>query len=230
VSVKDNLDKVRQRISDSAIKSGRSPEDIQLIAASKTKSVQFIKEAFFAKQRAFGENRIQEALKKMDLLKDTPDIEWHLIGNLQKNKVKYCPGNFSWIHSIDSLELVEKLEARCTFKKNIINLLIQVNLSHEDSKFGLREWDDILHVAEIIYSAKWLHLRGLMTIPDPNLGEKKTRKIFEKIREWRDELKEKFDSTKISELSMGMSSDYDWAIQEGATMIRIGTAIFGSRD
>ena len=230
MSVKDNLDEVRLRISESAIQSGRSLKDIQLIAASKTKSVELIEEAFFAKQKAFGENRIQEALKKMDLLKDTPDIEWHLIGNLQKNKVKYCPGNFNWIHSIESLELVEKLEARCALKKNIINLLIQVNLSKDESKFGLQKWDDIIRIAEIIYSAKWLHLRGLMTIPEPNLGEKRTRKIFEKIREWRDELKEKFDSPKISELSMGMSSDYHWAIQEGATMIRIGTAIFGSRD
>jgi pyridoxal phosphate enzyme (YggS family) len=222
--------KVQQQITQAAIQSGRTPEDIQLIAVSKTKSVELIKEALAAKQTAFGENRIQEALGKIEVLRKSDQVEWHLIGHLQKNKVKYCPGNFQWIHSIESAELANKLESRCALINKDINVLIQVNLSREESKSGLQEWDDILRVAESISAGKWLKLRGLMTIPAPNLGELKTRKIYEQIRRWRDKLQYELDSQEITELSMGMTADYHWAIQEGATMIRVGTAIFGSRD
>lgn len=230
MSVKDSLVKVQQQITQAAIQSGRTPEEIQLIAVSKTKSVELIKEALAAKQTAFGENRIQEALGKIEVLRKSDQVEWHLIGHLQKNKVKYCPGNFQWIHSIESAELANKLESRCAFTNKNINVLIQVNLSREESKSGLQEWDDILRVAESISAGKWLKLRGLMTIPAPNLGELKTRKIYEQIRRWRDKLQHELDSQEITELSMGMTADYHWAIQEGATMIRVGTAIFGSRD
>lgn len=230
MSVKDSLVKVQQQITQAAIQSGRTPEEIQLIAVSKTKSVELIKEALAAKQTAFGENRIQEALGKIEVLSKSDQVEWHLIGHLQKNKVKYCPGNFQWIHSIESAELANKLESRCAFTNKNINVLIQVNLSREESKSGLQEWDDILRVAESISAGKWLKLRGLMTIPAPNLGELKTRKIYEQIRKWRDKLRHELDSPEITELSMGMTADYHWAIQEGATMIRVGTAIFGSRD
>ena len=111
-----------------------------------------------------------------------------------------------------------------------MNGLIQVNLSNEDSKYGLKEFDDVLKVAEKILLYKFLKIRGLMTIPKPNLGELKTRKIFEKMRNWKDKLKNEFNSSEISELSMGMTADYQWAIREGATIIRVGTAIFGSRE
>ncbi|MGY8701016.1 MAG: YggS family pyridoxal phosphate-dependent enzyme [bacterium] len=230
MSVKDSLVKVQQQITQAAIQSGRTPEEIQLIAVSKTKSVELIKEALAAKQTAFGENRIQEALGKIEVLSKFDQVEWHLIGHLQKNKVKYCPGNFQWIHSIESAELANKLESRCAFTNKNINVLIQVNLSREETKSGLQEWDDILRVAEAISAGQWLKLRGLMTIPAPNLGELKTRKIYEQIRKWRDKLRHELDSPEITELSMGMTADYHWAIQEGATMIRVGTAIFGSRD
>jgi pyridoxal phosphate enzyme (YggS family) len=230
VSVKNSLVKVQQQITQAAIQSGRTPEDIQLIAVSKTKSVELIKEALAAKQTAFGENRIQEALGKIEVLSKSDQVEWHLIGHLQKNKVKYCPGNFQWIHSIESAELANKLESRCAFTNKNINVLIQVNLSREESKSGLQKWDDILRLAEAISAGKWLKLRGLMTIPAPNLGELKTRKIYEQIRKWRDKMRHELDSPEITELSMGMTADYHWAIQEGATMIRVGTAIFGSRD
>jgi hypothetical protein len=153
-----------------------------------------------------------------------------LIGHLQKNKVKFCPGNFQWIHSLESVELAKKLEARCALTNKNINVLIQVNLSQEESKSGLQEWDDILRLAESISDGQWLKFRGLMTIPAPNLGELTTRKIYEQIRKWRDKLQQEFDSPEITELSMGMTADYHWAIQEGATMIRVGTAIFGARD
>ncbi|SUZ65776.1 uncharacterized protein METZ01_LOCUS18630, partial [marine metagenome] len=230
VSVKDKLALVQQQITQAAIQSGRTPEEIQLIAVSKTKPVELIKEALAAKQTAFGENRIQEALGKIDVLRNSPEVEWHLIGHLQKNKVKFCPGNFQWIHSVESVELANKLEARCALTNKNINVLIQVNLSREKSKSGLQEWDDILRVAESISAGQWLKFRGLMTIPAPNFGELKTRKIYEQIRKWRDKLRHELDSAEITELSMGMTADYHWAIQEGATMIRVGTAIFGPRD
>jgi pyridoxal phosphate enzyme (YggS family) len=230
VSVKDNLALVQQQITQAAIQSGRTPEEIQLIAVSKTKPVELIKEALAAKQTAFGENRIQEALGKIDVLRNSPEVEWHLIGHLQKNKVKFCPGNFQWIHSVESVELANKLEARCALTNKNINVLIQVNLSREKSKSGLQKWDDILRVAESISAGQWLKFRGLMTIPAPNFGELKTRKIYEQIRKWRDKLRHELDSAEITELSMGMTADYHWAIQEGATMIRVGTAIFGPRD
>ncbi|MAD86291.1 MAG: YggS family pyridoxal phosphate-dependent enzyme [Deltaproteobacteria bacterium] len=230
MSVKDKLALVQQQITQAAIQSGRTPEEIQLIAVSKTKPVELIKEALAAKQTAFGENRIQEALGKIDVLRNSPEVEWHLIGHLQKNKVKFCPGNFQWIHSVESVELANKLEARCALTNKNINVLIQVNLSREESKSGLQEWDDILRVAESISAGQWLKFRGLMTIPAPNFGELKTRKIYEQIRKWRDKLRHELDSAEITELSMGMTADYHWAIQEGATMIRVGTAIFGPRD
>ena len=230
MSVKDKLALVQQQITQAAIQSGRTPEEIQLIAVSKTKPVELIKEALAAKQTAFGENRIQEALGKIDVLRNSPEVEWHLIGHLQKNKVKFCPGNFQWIHSVESVELANKLEARCALTNKNINVLIQVNLSREKSKSGLQEWDDILRVAESISAGQWLKFRGLMTIPAPNFGELKTRKIYEQIRKWRDKLRHELDSAEITELSMGMTADYHWAIQEGATMIRVGTAIFGPRD
>jgi len=230
MSVKDNLALVQQQITQAAIQSGRTPEEIQLIAVSKTKPVELIKEALAAKQTAFGENRIQEAHGKIEMLSNSPEIEWHLIGHLQKNKVKFCPGNFQWIHSVESVELANKLEARCALTNKNINVLIQVNLSREKSKSGLQEWDDILRVAESISAGQWLKFRGLMTIPAPNFGELKTRKIYEQIRKWRDKLRHELDSAEITELSMGMTADYHWAIQEGATMIRVGTAIFGPRD
>jgi pyridoxal phosphate enzyme (YggS family) len=230
VSVKDKLALVQQQITQAAIQSGRTPEEIQLIAVSKTKPVELIKEALAAKQTAFGENRIQEALGKIDVLRNSPEVEWHLIGHLQKNKVKFCPGNFQWIHSVESVELANKLEARCALTNKNINVLIQVNLSREKSKSGLQKWDDILRVAESISAGQWLKFRGLMTIPAPNFGELKTRKIYEQIRKWRDKLRHELDSAEITELSMGMTADYHWAIQEGATMIRVGTAIFGPRD
>ena len=230
MSVKDRLAVVQQQINQAAIQSGRTPEDIKLIAVSKTKSVEQIREALAAKQIAFGENRIQEALGKIEALSSNQQVEWHFIGHLQKNKVKFCPENFQWIHTVESIELTGKLEARFALAKKKINVLIQVNLSREESKSGLQEWEGILRVAETIFSGQWLKLRGLMTIPAPNIGEIKTRKIFEQIRKWQEKLQQELDAPEIIELSMGMSADYHWAIQEGATMIRVGTAIFGARE
>jgi len=230
VPIKDNIAIVQQQLKQAAIQSGRTPEDIRLIAVSKTKSTEMILQALAAGQIAFGENRVQEALGKIEALTENPLVEWHLIGHLQKNKVKFCPGKFQWIHTLDSTELAEKLEARSAFAQKKINVLLQVNLSREITKSGLHDWEDILQVSETILSGKWLKLRGLMTIPAPNIGETSTRKIYEKLRVWRDKLQQELDSAEITELSMGMTADFHWAIQEGATMIRVGSAIFGERN
>ncbi len=229
VSIKDNLAVVQQQLSQAATEAGRSPEDIQLIAVSKTKPAEMINEAVLANHTAFGENMVQEAISKMSALNNIDNIEWHLIGHLQKNKVKFCPGNFQWIHSIDSIELAKKLEERCALKQQNINVLIQVNLSQEKSKYGVQQLGELFQLAETLHAGQWIKLRGLMTIPAPDLGETSTRKLFEKLRMWRDQLQNELDAPEITELSMGMTADFQWAIQEGATMIRLGTAIFGSR-
>ena len=229
VSIKDNLAVVQQQLSQAATEAGRSPEDIQLIAVSKTKPAEMINEAVLANHTAFGENMVQEAISKMSALNNIDNIEWHLIGHLQKNKVKFCPGNFQWIHSIDSIELAKKLEERCALKQQNINVLIQVNLSQEKNKYGVQQLDELFQLAETLHAGQWIKLRGLMTIPAPDLGETSTRKLFKKLRMWRDQLQNELDAPEITELSMGMTADFQWAIQEGATMIRLGTAIFGSR-
>ena len=228
-SIKDNLAVVQQHLSQAATEAERSPEEIQLIAVSKTKPAAMINEAVLANHTAFGENMVQEAISKMSALNNIDNIEWHLIGHLQKNKVKFCPGNFQWIHSIDSIELAKKLEERCALKQQNINVLIQVNLSQEKSKYGVQQLDELFQLAETLHVGQWIKLRGLMTIPAPDLGETSTRKLFEKLRMWRDQLQNELDAPEITELSMGMTADFQWAIQEGATMIRLGTAIFGSR-
>ena len=229
LSIKDNLTTVRQQLSHIATMSGRSPEEIKLIAVSKKKPVSMINEAILANHTAFGENMIQEAIKKMSAFNNFDNIEWHMIGHLQKNKVKFCPGNFHWIHSIDSTELAKKLEERCAIKQQNINVLIQVNLSQEKSKFGVQKLSELYQLAEKLHAGHWIKLRGLMTIPEPNLGEASTRKIFQKVRIWKEQLRDELGAPEINELSMGMTADFKWAIQEGATMIRLGSAIFGPR-
>ena len=227
--IKDNLAFVRHQLNQAATEAGRFPEEIRLIAVSKTKPTTMINEALLANQTAFGENMVQEAIKKMSTLNNFDNIEWHMLGHLQKNKVKFCPGRFHWIHSIDSIGLTKKLEELCAFKSENINVLIQVNLSQEKSKYGVHKLDELFHLAEKLYEGHWIKLRGLMTIPEPYLGELPTRKIFEKLRMWRDQLQKDLGAPEINELSMGMTADFQWAIQEGATMIRLGTAIFGPR-
>ena len=229
VSIKDNLTYIREQISLAATNAGRSLEDILLIAVSKKKTSAMINDAVLANQIAFGENMVQEAINKMSELSNIIKIEWHMIGHLQKNKVKFCPGNFQWVHSIDSIELAKKLEERCALKKQKINVLIQVNLSKEKSKFGVQKLSELYQLADKLHAGHWLKLRGLMTIPEPNLGEASTRKIFQKVRIWKEQLRDELGAPEINELSMGMTADFKWAIQEGATMIRIGSAIFGPR-
>ena len=155
MSIKENLNFIQNQINQTAIDSGRSPQEIKLIAVSKTKPIELLREAISAGHITFGENYVQEALDKIINIGSTQKIEWHYLGLLQKNKVKFCPGNFDWIHTINSIGLSKKIEYHCALNNKIMNVLIQVNLSKEDSKSGLEELDDVLKVAENILLCKF---------------------------------------------------------------------------
>ncbi|MGA0159468.1 MAG: YggS family pyridoxal phosphate-dependent enzyme, partial [bacterium] len=178
----------------------------------------------------FGENRVQEAVEKIDVLQDLSGLEWHLVGHLQKNKARFCPGRFQWIHSLDSLELAKRLSRTCLEQNTSLNVLIQLNLSGEDSKSGLENWDQLRNLSEELMNLEKLELRGLMTMPAPDQDEIETRRVFARLREMQERLKSELNAPQIDQLSMGMTSDYAWAILEGATMIRVGSAIFGARN
>lgn len=227
-SIQDNLKQLEETLKDTIDRAGRQADEVKLIAVSKTHPAEKIQAAFDFGQRRFGENKIQDAIKKIP---DLPsESEWHFIGPLQKNKARFCSGNFQWIHSIHSVSLVKELEKRCGAEQSSINVLLQANLSSEESKSGVWEWDDLCVLAESVLECQWLNLRGLMTMAAPNVGELETRKTFANLREWKEKLAQKFDiAADCTELSMGMSADYPWAIQEGATFVRVGSAIFGAR-
>ncbi|MBF0286260.1 MAG: YggS family pyridoxal phosphate-dependent enzyme [SAR324 cluster bacterium] len=226
--IQNNLTILQENIAQSLNKSGRTSEQLRLVAVSKTHPISSIENAVSSGLLIFGENRMQEALTKIPLLPDS--LEWHFIGHLQKNKVRYCPSSFQWIHSIDSSELVQLLEKRCANTQQPLKALIQVNLSQESTKGGVWEWEELCRVAETLLSCQWLQWKGLMTIAAPQAGETKIRHTFATLYQWKEKLVQEFgNQEECTELSMGMSSDYGWAIEEGATLIRIGSAIFGER-
>ncbi len=223
--IKDNLEKVKERIENAAVHAGRSASSIKLVAVSKTKTIEDIIEAYEAGQRCFGENYAQELKIKHEQL-TAYDIEWHFIGHLQKNKTKIVAPIVSWIESIDSMELAETLERRLT---NPINCLIEVNLGQEKSKTGI-ESDKLEALVYNINGLKNINLKGLMIIPPFSSNPEESRLYFSELRKLLNQLNEKrIAKEPLSELSMGMSHDFEIAIQEGATILRIGTAIFGER-
>ncbi|HLE87541.1 MAG TPA: YggS family pyridoxal phosphate-dependent enzyme [Candidatus Brocadiaceae bacterium] len=228
MSIKENLEQVKQNIANAAVKAGKSPEDIILVMATKTVEPERIREAIKAGGRIIGENKIQEALKKYEALKDE-DAKWHFIGHLQTNKVKDVLKFADMIHSVDRLSLVEKLDQRLQHEGRSMDILVQVNTSHEESKYGVSPEEAIALVKQ---TARYdtLKIYGLMTIGLFTKDEVKIRKCFKALKEIHDNIiKENIDKVQIKYLSMGMSGDYQIAIEEGANMVRIGTAIFGSR-
>ena len=229
MSLKERLTGLSTELAELATQAGRSPEEIKLIAVSKTHPSELIAEAFQAGQVRFGENRVQEASEKIERLQN-PDIEWHLIGHLQKNKARFCPGRFDWIHSVDSQELLELLEKQCALQSQPIQILLQANLSQEDSKSGVSDYDNLCRLLEKTQGCQWLRCRGLMTMAAAIDDANKIRKTFSQLRTWLEKLRNEFTLTTFTELSMGMSSDYRIAIAEGATMVRLGTALFGERN
>ena len=229
MSLKERLAELSAELAELATEAGRSPEEIKLIAVSKTHPSELIVEAFQAGQVRFGENRVQEASEKIERLQN-PGIEWHLIGHLQKNKARFCPGRFDWIHSVDSQELLELLEKQCALQSQPIQILLQANLSQEDSKSGVSDYDNLCRLLEKTQGCQWLRCRGLMTMAAATDDANKIRKTFSQLRTWLEKLRNEFTLTTFTELSMGMSSDYRIAIAEGATMVRLGTALFGERN
>lgn len=237
----ENASAIFKRISHAAMRAGRSPDEVKLIAVTKTVGIETIKEAIDAGLRIFGENRVQEAQKKISDLKFeiTPPIpplekggmkggvEWHLIGHLQKNKAKYAVQLFDLIHTVDSIELAEELNKQAEKIGKIQSILVQVKLSEEETKHGVSE-DELILLLEEIKKLKNLKLEGLMTMPPFFDNPEEARPYFRRLRKIRDNAKEK--GFMFPELSMGMSNDFEVAIEEGATMVRIGTALFGERE
>ncbi|TAM84641.1 MAG: YggS family pyridoxal phosphate-dependent enzyme [Acidobacteria bacterium] len=228
MSVAENIESLQDRIQRACQRSGRAVKDVRLIAVSKTKPAEAIRQAYGAGLREFGENRVQEAAAKRHELEDL-DIIWHLIGHLQSNKTKQACRLFGWVHSVDSVHLAEKIDREATALGRKMSILIEVHLGQEASKFGVEE-DDLLRMAEKMATMPSLELRGLMTLPPLFDDPQDVRPFFRRLRE----LAERVDARKLPgvgmrELSMGMSHDFEIAIEEGATIVRVGTAIFGER-
>ncbi|SNR86319.1 YggS family pyridoxal phosphate-dependent enzyme [Desulfurobacterium atlanticum] len=227
MGIKENIEAIKERISNAARRAGRDPEEITLLAASKTRAPQEIREAFNCGIKVFGENRVQEAREKIPALSDLP-IEWHMIGHLQTNKVKYAVKMFTLIHSVDSENLIEELEKRAKKEEKIQEVLIEVKLSPEETKHGCKE-DEVPFLVEKILEKENLKLLGFMTIPPYVENREEVRPYFAKLREIKEAMERKF-GRRFPHLSMGMTHDFEVAIEEGATIVRIGTAIFGPRN
>ena len=226
----ENLLKVKQKIQSCAEKADRDVDSIKLITVSKTRSLEEVKSVVSLGQNCFGENTVQDAMKKIPYL-SSEDIEWHFIGHLQTKKAGKLPGYFQWIHSVDSIKLAKKLSSAMSnnSKNSVLNCLIQVNISGEESKSGLLLSEVKPFLREVLMQElPCLQWRGLMTIGIKG-DEKQTRHAFVRLRELQQVCKEEFDLENFDQLSMGMSGDYCLAIEEGATMVRIGTSIFGER-
>jgi PLP dependent protein len=221
MSIADNLCKIKKHI----------PKNVKLIAVSKTMPVEIIQEAYDEGQRVFGENKPQELRDKYEVM--AKDIEWHLIGHLQTNKVKYVAPFVYLIHSVDSIKLLSEINKEAIKNNRIINCLLQIDIAHEETKFGLleREAQNLL-LSEEYKAMQNIKICGVMGIGSITDDENQTRKEFKNLKEIFEQLKEEFFKTENSfcEISMGMSSDYFLAIEEGSTIVRIGSSIFGARN
>jgi len=229
-AIASNLFRVRQSIAKVAHACAGSSDAIRLIAVSKGHQPSAIAAAIAAGQKDFGESTTQDALPKISQLAN-PSIDWHFIGHLQTNKAKFIPGNFSWLHSLDNLDLARKLSRRAQELSANINILIEVNVTRDPKKHGIAP-DALADFVEQFLKENLpaLSLRGLMTIGPHEAPEKEIRACFASLRRLRDDCQRRFGLRDFTELSMGMSGDYVEAIKEGATMVRVGTAIFGDRD
>ncbi len=197
-----------------------------MLAVSKTFSADAVREAYGAGQTAFGENYLQEALDKIGLLRDLP-LEWHFIGPIQSNKTRAIAENFAWVHSVDRLKIAERLSAQRPPHMPPLNVCLQVNVSGEETKSGVVP-DEVAPLAQAVGQLPRLRLRGLMAIPSPETDETRQRVPFAQMKSLFEQLRTR--GMALDTLSMGMSHDYPAAIEEGATIVRIGTAIFGNRD
>ena len=226
IRVTENFRKIQDLLAQAAADAGRSREEIRLLAVSKEKPVECVLEAASAGQRDFGENFVQEGLKKMDEA-GRDDLIWHFIGHLQANKTKPVAERFHWVHTVDRLKIAERLSRQRPIYANDLNICIQVNIDEEAAKAGVPA-AEVPQLAQAVSALRGLRLRGLMCIPAVRQGFVEQRKPFAKMRMLSESLRESGISTDT--LSMGMTADYAAAIHEGATIVRIGTALFGARE
>lgn len=225
--IREHLTQTRQNIDRACRRVDRSTEEVELIAVSKTKPVLMLQEAYEAGVRDFGENKVQELVDKYEAL--PKDIRWHMIGHLQRNKVKYLIGKVYLIHSVDSLRLAQEIQKEAEKKQTEVNILVEVNVAGEESKFG-SSWEETLQLVKDIALLPSVHIQGLMTVAPYVEEPEANRMIFANLRQLAVDIKrENIDNVNMHVLSMGMTGDYQVAVEEGATYVRVGTGIFGNR-
>lgn len=223
-----NLTNIEERICNACKRAGRDRNEVTLIAVSKTKPISMLQEVYACDIRHFGENKVQELTDKYPQMPD--DVNWHLIGHLQRNKVKYVVDKVAMIHSVDSLRLAEAIHKEALKKGVIVDILLEVNIAEEKSKFGFKA-EELLDVIEQISQLNGLRVQGLMTIAPYVENPEENRSVFAQLRKLSVDIANKnIDNISVNILSMGMTGDFEVAIEEGATMIRVGTAIFGERN
>lgn len=228
-SIADNIGSVTRRIQKATLQAGRAPGSVRLLAVSKTRPPEELRAAAEAGQIAFGENYLQEALDKIEALQDLPDLEWHFIGPIQSNKTRQIAEAFDWVHSVDRLKIARRLSEQRSADQPALNICLQVNINSEASKSGCI-LADLPELVSAVGELPNLKLRGLMAIPDPDQPEADLRLSFRKLAGTLNDLKQKYpEAGPLDTLSMGMSGDMELAIAEGATWVRVGTALFGAR-
>ena len=232
--IRQNYQAVLERMKVAAVQAGRDPAEIRLLTVTKGHSAAAIRAAYAAGARDFGENYVQEALSKMDEL-SAMDARWHMIGHVQSRKARDVARNFAWMHTLDSLKLAQRCNRFAAESGRILPVLLECNISGEASKHGWPVWDESRWSAFVdelrpVLELEQLELRGLMTMPPYDPDPEAARPYFQRLRRLRDFLAGQYPQLNWRELSMGMSHDFETAVQEGATMIRVGTAIVGARD
>lgn len=224
-TVKDNLETINKKIKEAALKVNRDPQEIKLVAVTKTATLEQIKEAINEGVKIIGENKVQKAKEKYQVL--TTEIKWHLIGHLQTNKVKYAVEIFDLIHSVDSIKLAKEIDKRSVQFKKTIDVLIEVNISGEETKYGYNP-EKVESFLKEISEFSGIRIRGLMTIAPISKNKEEVRPYFRRLRELSERIRDKnIKNIKMDYLSMGMTDDFEIAIEEGANMVRIGRGIFG---
>lgn len=224
----ENLKKVEDKITAACLRAGRAREDVTLIAVSKTKPESMVEEAYSVGQRDFGENKVQEICRKIEVLPQ--DIRWHMIGHLQRNKVRQVVGKACMIHSVDSLRLAEAISQEAVKQDRIVPVLIEVNVAQEESKFGVTA-EETIALIEAAAKLPHISIRGLMTIAPFVEDPEENRPIFRKLKQLSVDIAAKnINNVRMAILSMGMTGDYEVAVEEGATLVRVGTGVFGERD
>lgn len=224
----ENLKRVEKRIQAACNRAGRDRSEVTLIAVSKTKPVEMLQEIYNEGICDFGENKVQELTEKYEVMPQ--DINWHMIGHLQRNKVKYIIDKVKLIHSVDSVRLAQAIEQEAAKKDVVADILIEVNVAEEESKFGLKV-DEVLPLIQEISTFSHIRIKGLMTIAPYVENPEENRVVFSRLKKLSVDIADKnIDNVSVGILSMGMTNDYEVAIEEGATIVRVGTGIFGERN